>query len=291
MSLTLSSATSEVRTVPTCSDISENAHRLLVHLTRTRAGNKGTPRVRGDLDSWSRDLPMDREDTRIAFEAIGPDGDEFVQRDRFGRLVLWLPCKCGAARKTDSSISPGPSAAEQSGRRGVPELATPVSSLASCGRKKGFDEGGETPGQTAESLFLNGASADDEVEPGARPRVHPDSPYGLAIYFEDQVLLAARRDRIRLLPDCVAKRALVACMRDLLTLMSPAAARDLIKSFCGDYRRYHKPGVDPGRVFLAHRRRLFAEHEKRSTHMTERDINRYKKSGRKYSTIDDILGR
>lgn len=293
----------EVRTVPTCSDISENAHLLLQHLTRTARVRKGARVVRTSLDDWatSPDLALNREAARLAYEEIAPEGEEpgsngmLSREPKTGRLLVRLPCTC---KRTDSSIPPSSqgTGTRKVGRRAPTGSASRLLTASPCQEEVVSEspypptEGGE---EEALARFLNGSSAGDPT-PSAAPG--KDSVPALVDHFVERVCVLASRQGFRVSPLGIRRAALGAHFKDLLAWGTPASEiRSAIDDFASDYRRYHKPGVDPARVFLAHRRRLLASQEERATFVTERDIDKFraeaKAKGRRYSTIDDIIGR
>lgn len=129
---------------------------------------------------------------------------------------------------------------------------------------------------------------DKDDDPRPRRNASPDSPFGLANHFVRQVNLQASRQGIRILAGSINQGALRRHIGVLLTDLSPDEVRGLIDHFAKGYRRYHKPGADPGKVFLARRRGLYEEYRKAKTFMTQRDPKQVKANGRRYTTIDDL---
>lgn len=287
--------------MPTCSDLSETAHLLLAHLTRTRKRRSGVAdMVKGDLDQWAAVLPVSREDLRTALDDVGPEEDGglgFLRRDQHGRLLLWLACECrpnlGQTSPEDAG-KPGARRRHSPGRRGV------LNSLREYDPSR--PAGASDECVTEDSTPLQGsrkAPRPRPIDPAAEFDPSPEpvpSAYDLADFFSRRITAVAAKERIPLVPGSIAMGALGKHIRRMLAEGVPAQeVRDMIIDFARDYRRYHKDGVDPARVFLAHRRRLFAEQRNRSMIMTERNYSKYmaeaKAKGKRIHTADDILRR
>jgi hypothetical protein len=300
-------ATPEVRLVPTCSeDLSETAHRLLAHLTVTAKKRSNRPaEVKGDVEDWAVTLGLPSPSVRLAFDELQRDeeGDPwFVWPDkrRGGGWVVYVACTCpnvrSVAKGADSSIPPSGLAASRKedspqGSGGEASSTRSASMILPPPAVNPVIEDGEplTPSPTC-----FGAMADEPDDPPRKTAsARRNDAWSLAEYFADKVAVAASRQGYRVSRGTIRRGALAAHFKDLMAWGTPASdVRQVIDDFALDYRRYHKAGVDPGKVFLAHRRRLFADQEERATFITERDIDKFKANaaarGFRYATLDDL---
>lgn len=264
------------RVVPTCEVLEDPVkHQLLAHLTLKANPRRNTsPRVRGDVEDWAAALGLLRQDVVSAKEFLLEFG---YVKEADGRMVLPFPCSCV---KTElSRKAPGKKPGGKQVKTGLPstgerqyDSARPSGASGSCSRES------VTP---------------EQFDPGAASSQVTATPREVANIFHDRVMRAAYREGLTLLPGTIARGLIakhVSVMYSGENGLSTETVLDMIDAFCRQYRRYHKPGVDPGKVFAAHRRGLYVEQQRRSRLVKERDMKKLAENGRRYTSIQEIRG-
>jgi hypothetical protein len=279
------SVCSDAAVTSCCDMISPEAHLLLREVSRNPKRNRGIPQVRGETEDWAAALGMPTESVKHLREELKDTG---FLRQVEGRYLLMVACDCG---QTSPKKSPSDAvqlvAQGQQTTAGVLASRTRSASIVPSRSARQDDIAKRealTPDE-ALGIYLNGA-AEDEVREARSKR--KDSAYELTEFFIWNVQRVARKNGTRLLPDAIQRKALSGTFaRWRREGITGKEIRGMVMLFCNRYPAFHKEGADPGKVFLANRRKLLAEYREQSYIIQRRDTSA--PSGRRYNTAADLL--
>jgi hypothetical protein len=279
-----------------CDDLDSDTHRLLKALTKLAKRRGHCHVIQAPSARWAEEAGIAKHRIPAMKEELL--GLRFLREDSLDRLELSRGCSCRRTEmRADLSQQTVELPAQATSTRGV-GAASPTGSASmvpsSFGRQEAVvgkeretpSDLGVSPEESALATYLNGA--DDQTERDARRR-RKNSARGLVGFFDWNIHRVAGKAGVTLLPDAVDKQVLAMNLtRWRQGGISAKEIRSMIMTFCDEYPHMHKDKADPGRVFMANRRRLLAEVRSQALIITERDINTLARSGLRYSTAADI---